>query len=428
MRIRFYLKRADSKSDTSIYALVNYEGNQSKIYTGESILPKYWNSDTQSARNTPKFTEHPEFNERLNQIRSTINRTFLDFRNTSNGATPSPAVFKSLVESAMKRGGQKMTLFNYFEDFIKRTTNGQRMNPKSKKPVRPTVVRGYQYTLNLLKEFGRTTRRKPDFDTIDLEFHNEFTKYLTSAPILLSANTIGSHIQRIKAVLSEATEKGMNNNLAFKSRFFVKQSEDSDNIYLSETELKELQKLDLSETPRLDNVRDSFLIGCYTGLRFSDFSVIKPKNIEEGIIKINQVKTGNPVVIPVHRVVAQIIKKHSGKIPPGISNEKFNEYLKEVGQRVESLKKTESKTITKGGTKVVRNVEKWELLTTHTARRTFSTNEFLAGTPSITIMAITGHRSEKSFLKYIRVNQDEHAKSIAKLWEQRERKSKLKAV
>jgi integrase len=429
MRIKFYLKRPKAKAPTSIYALVNYGGNSLKIYTGESIVPKFWNPSTNSAKNTDKFSEHPEFNERLNQVRSAINRAFLDYKNKNDNAEPSPAVLKPLIETALKRGTEKTNFIDYFESFVRRSFAGQRIDPRSKQPIRHGVAKGYQTTFNHIKKFAETWHRKIDFATIDLEFHHDFTIFLTSAPRLLSANSVGSHFQRIKAVLAEATEKQINNNLTFKSRYFVKQTEEADTIYLNEAELREMKDLDLSNNKRLDNVRDLFLIGCYTGLRFSDFSILKPEKITDGYIRINQTKTGNPVVIPVHPIVKGILKKYNGNIPyadkNGISNEKLNAYLKELGQELKSLEKNETKTITKGGIKTIRSVQKWALLTSHSARRSFATNEYKAGTPTITIMAITGHKSERSFLKYIRVSAEEHAQKIKQLWDKRHSKQKL---
>lgn len=428
MRIRFYLKRAQSKVETSIYALINFNGCSIKHYTGESILPRFWNPETQSARTTPKFPESPEFNERINRIRSNINRAFLDFRNTNNDRYPSESELKALIASAAKNGSVKLSFLDYFQDYINRTVNGERINPKSKMPIRASGVRGYQTTLGHLKTFSQIWKRKLDFESIDLEFHKDFTKYLTVAPVLLAANTVGSHIQRIKAVLSEATERQKNTNMIFKSRYFVKQSENADTIFLDVPELSELRALDLSAIKRLENVRDLFLIGCYTGMRFSDFSVLKAELIIDKRVKIRQSKTGDEVVIPIHPIVSSIIEKYGGIIPKALSNEKMNAYLKEIGKLCEILCKTETKSITKGGSKISLTVPKWQLLTTHTARRSFATNEFLAGTPTLTIMAITGHKTEKSFLKYIRVTRDQHADNISQLWNEREQKQKSKAV
>jgi integrase len=117
--------------------------------------------------------------------------------------------------------------------------------------------------------------------------------------------------------------------------------------------------------------------------------------------------------------------KHNGKLPRAISNQKANEYLKELGQIKPKghdkpvLNDSISKTITKGGVKVITNYQKWELLSTHTARRTFATNEYLAGTPAVTIMQVTGHKTEKAFLRYIRLTPREHAKLLQMHWQNR---------
>ncbi len=170
-----------------------------------------------------------------------------------------------------------------------------------------------------------------------------------------------------------------------------------------------------------NNVRDLFLIGCYTGLRFSDFSKLVQKNIADGYITIQQTKTGENVIITVHNVVRQIIKKHNG-IPPIVSNQKFNVYLKEICKTVPAFLEVVPKVITKAGKKVTLTLRKWEMISSHTARRSFATNEYLNGTPSITIMAVTGHKTEKAFLKYIKVTSKEHAEKMKFLWEKRDLK------
>jgi Phage integrase family. len=426
MKVRFYLKRPASKTETVIFALINYDGNALKVYTKETILPKNWNKKTQIARNTPSFPEHPEFNERLNQIRSTINRVFLNYRNENNCKTPAPAVLKPLVEDALKGGSARVTFLGYFNDFVKRSFDGQRKNPRSKKPVSASSAKPYKTTYNLLVEFARGWTRKLDFETIDLEFHEDFTTWLQQAPRLQSSNTIGGHIQRIKAVLAEATERKINTNTSFKSKYFIKQTEEADTIYLSQDEIKAIHELDLTGKPRLESVRDLFLIACYTGLRFSDFSVLRPEHISDGFIKITQQKTDKPVIIPVHRVVSEILTKYNEQVPPAPTNQELNRCIKDVCKDVELLKRPVHKSITKGGVKVSTASHKWELVSTHTARRSFATNEYLAGTPTITIMAITGHKTEKSFLKYIRVTPDEHAQKIKQLWAARD--NQLKAV
>jgi integrase len=86
-----------------------------------------------------------------------------------------------------------------------------------------------------------------------------------------------------------------------------------------------------------------------------------------------------------------------------------SEYLKELAQLVPCLHANVSVTYTKGGKKITEQFKKWELVTTHTARRSFATNMYLMKVPTLSIMAVTGHKTEKAFMKYIKLANDEHA-------------------
>ncbi|MPN21796.1 hypothetical protein SDC9_169177 [bioreactor metagenome] len=164
---------------------------------------------------------------------------------------------------------------------------------------------------------------------------------------------------------------------------------------------------------KLDKVRDLFIIGCYTGLRFSDLNQISPDNFinNNTQIKVKTEKTGEFVVIPLHKTVKEIVQKYDNSIPDVISNQKMNEYLKEVAKLAE-LNDRITISSTKGGTKQTEVFEKWELVTVHTARRSFATNMYLLDIPTISIMKITGHRTEKAFLLYIKISQEENANKL----------------
>jgi integrase len=90
--------------------------------------------------------------------------------------------------------------------------------------------------------------------------------------------------------------------------------------------------------------------------------------------------------------------------------------------KLAGINSPEQKQTTRHGMTVTKNVEKWELVSTHTARRSFATNAYKMGVPSITIMAITGHKTETSFLKYIKVTPQEHATKILEIWRRNEMK------
>ena len=423
MKVSYFLTRPTSENETSIYARLCYSGYKFKYYIPESINPKYWNKDSQRAKETKKFIEYPEFNARLNNIQSKINNTYRTYINNNDGLIPTPATFKELLnESVRKVPIEKLhinTFFGFFENLIHVSKNGTRLHPKSGTPISINTIKTYLTTLKHLNQFQDLyPKRVIDFNQIDLEFYSDFSGFLTSN-LILGANAIGKDISIIKLVMNEATERKLNTNLAYKGKRFVTVREKVDSIYLTEDEIKEIQDLDLSTKPTLEKVRDLFVIGCLSGLRYSDYSILQASKIKDGFLELTQVKTLQPIIIPIHPRIQTIIDKYNGELPKSISNQKTNNYLKELGKKITSLNMYTIKNFTKGGIKKDEKYFRWELLSTHTARRSFATNEFLLGTPTITIMAVTGHKTEKSFMRYIKVTSTEHAKIMKLHWEKR---------
>jgi len=91
----------------------------------------------------------------------------------------------------------------------------------------------------------------------------------------------------------------------------------------------------------------------------------------------------------------------------------MNRYLKELGE-VAGIDEPVIITRTQGGEKVSETKRKFELISTHTARRSFATNAYKAGVPSLAIMTITGHKTEEAFMRYIQVSKEENAVLMAK--------------
>ena len=179
-----------------------------------------------------------------------------------------------------------------------------------------------------------------------------------------------------------------------------------------------LFELDLTNKPRLDRIRDLFLIGAWTGCRYSDFHQVNPKNIRGQDIEIRQHKGDGTVMVPLHPVVSAILNKHNNDLPRVLTNKCLNKYLKELGQ-LAGLNEPFHKTMTIGGIRTTKEYLTWELIKAHTARRSFATNLYKSGFPSISIMKITGHKTETEFLKYIKVTPQEHADKLREHWRQK---------
>ena len=174
----------------------------------------------------------------------------------------------------------------------------------------------------------------------------------------------------------------------------------------------QLYDLDLTGSARLDQVRDLFVFGCFTGLRFSDYSNVQPQNIIEVdgelYIKMLTQKTKERVIIPCNPVIKSIFEKYgnnANRLPRAPSNQKFNDYIKEVAE-LAALNE-------KGRLTMKPDQQLFMCVSSHTARRSFSTNLYLSGFPVLDIMKITGHTTEKAFLKYIKVSKLDTARRLS---------------
>jgi integrase len=225
--------------------------------------------------------------------------------------------------------------------------------------------------------------------------------------------------------MNYAFERNLTTNIAYKSGRFTVPREKVTTIYLTKDELTAMYKLDLSKEPRLEQVRDLFLFGCFTGLRFSDYSKVKPEYIDfnGGIIDIPTQKTDELVSIPILPIAKAILTKYRGKtansLPNSISNQKFNKYLKEVAVRLPELQNITTDEYFIQGKKISRTYHKWQKVSTHTARRSFATNMIMEGVPTQIVMKITGHKSESSFQTYLKMSPRDNAKMLLQGWEQK---------
>ena len=304
------------------------------------------------------------------------------------------------------------TFHGFVEAFLIR--NKERTNPNTGKIISYKVQQEHKRTFHYLQEYERErlNGKQLDFNDITIDFYSDFTAYLQSLGLAL--NTIGHKIQTLKVWLNEATFKGINTNNQYKNQRFRAVTEQTDSVYLSVKELEQIYSTDC-KSERLNKVRDLFLVGAFTGLRFSDVTSLTKDNIKGSTISIEQHKTGKRVAIPLHPIVINIWNKYGEKLPKQISNQKFNEYIKEVC-KLAGIDSIEQKNITKGGFRVRQSFKKYELITSHTARRSFATNLYLSGFPAISIMPITGHTTERAFMRYIRVTPEQHAELLRKHW------------
>jgi integrase len=303
------------------------------------------------------------------------------------------------------------TLFQFVTKFIEEAPN--RKDKNTGRPLTYNNIQQYKATEKHLKDFAKSIRKK-DFEFLDINqsFYDKYVSFLQEKDF--TQNSVGKHIRVLKLMLNEATIQGYNTNAYYNS--FHVFTEETDTIYLNENELQQLKDTNFSKIPHLDRVRDWFLLLAWTGSRFSDLEKVAKTDIKEGFITFRQQKTNAKVVIPLHPVVLEILEKYNYNLPAAITNQRFNEYIKEAC-RIAGINTTETMTRTVGGELITEKFEKWEHVSSHTGRRSFCTNMYKRGLPTLMIMSISGHKTEKSFLKYIKVKQNEHAEMMKEAWE-----------
>jgi integrase len=407
-----------------------------KHYTNRKIQPKHWNSNLQEVRKS-----HPnssELNHWLKAIKIFVTTLDLEWskKHTQTGEVPiiSESYLKSNLDKFFtkttkeeREDHSKKSFWGFYNVFLYRLKNGIRVHHSKGTPMAPKTIFQFENLKRHLENYQRFRRLSIDFDTIDLIFYNEFVDYLTTK-VNLAPSTIGKLISVLKIFLRDAFDEGVTSNNIFTNRKFRSISSLPDTVYLTPLEILEILNLELSKYKKLERVRDMFILGCYTGLRFSDIIRIRPNNINDGMIEIIQLKTQEKVAIPMISTVQKILLKYEFSIPK-ISNQKFNQYLKEVVALCKNLQTEVTIEAIQGGRKKIIKKWKYEFVTSHTARRSFATNEYMAKGLSVRdIMAITGHKTEKSFYRYIRQTPKENAERIAIVWKEREEKQMSKTL
>ena len=364
----------------------------------KNIDEKYWDDKAQQIKRS--YSGSDRFNIYIKTVRQKVE----DIVNglLIKGEDPNKDYVKRLYTSGLELQEKKRqySFFEFAEIYLE----------NSKKRKTEGTIKGYRTTLNQLKKYEKYSKVKLDWQNIDMTFYYDFLDYYTGIQGLTN-NGFGKVIKIIKVILNDATEKGYNSNRTYQHKKFKTIKEEVNNIYLSEDEIQKLIALDLKNNSSLERVRDLFVFGCYTGLRFSDFSQVKSEHIVDNKLRIKTIKTDEWVTIPLLNEVKDIMEKYKespNSLPKSCVNQTMNRYLKELGE----LAKIEDKVLkirNKGKERVEETFYKWQLICTHTARRSFATNMFKRGVPTRVIMKITGHRTEKAFSSYIKISQEENA-------------------
>lgn len=368
------------------------------------VDPKYWKN--QRIRPNPKsepYNYHLEHNVILDDFEIKVKQIYRNALINGDSLTKSYVLGK-LEGTAIKEG--PIDIFLALEEFVDthRTTRS------------PGTLIKYRSCINFLKEFIKHTKYNLGFDSIDNRFYESFRDYAFLEKETLN-NYFGKQIAFIKTFMNWSLERGYHSNLDFKN--FKRITNDIEVIYLTMKELLLLYEHGF-ESKRLIHVRDFYCFACFTGLRFSDLADLRPSNVFNDHLRLTIRKTKTTDhIIPLNKMAISILTKYKGSIYeplPRISGQKFNQYLKEC---CEVVGFTQPINITRfiGQKRIDKVLPKYQLITSHTARKTFVTNSLLLGMNVKVLKKITGHKDEVSFMKYVEIAESFKKSEMTKTWD-----------
>lgn len=281
------------------------------------------------------------------------------------------------------------------------------------------------WTDSTYEKFAAAKNHLKEFDSI-LTFESltesgliAYVNYLRDKRNMRNS-TIGKQLGFLKWFLRWSKKKGYNSNIAFETFKPKLKTTQKKVIFLTWTELTQLREYNIPETKKyLDRVRDVFLFQCFSGLRYSDVFNLRRSDVKENHIEVTTVKTADSLIIELNDHSKAILNKYKDihfehdKVLPVITNQKMNDYLKELAE-LAGIDEPIRETYYKGNERIDEITPKYALLGTHAGRRTFICNALSLGIPAQVVMKWTGHSDYKAMKPYIDIADDIKANAMSK--------------
>ena len=396
---------------------VNFASKRIEFTTGYRIDSAKWDTDKQRVKNG--------CSNKLKQSASEINASLLEYY------TEIQSIFKRFeVEDVMPTPEQIKEAFNALHKPVSE-------EPKPKKEALPCDFfqvfddfvedcgRQNNWTDSTFEKFAAVKNHLTNFrEGLTFEFFderglNDYVGYLRDVKEMRNT-TIGKQLSFLKWFLRWAFKKGVHQNNAYDSYKPKLKSTQKKIIFLTWDELNRLREFKIPFNKQaLDRVRDVFLFQCFTGLRYSDVFNLRRSDIKGDHIEVTTVKTSDSLIIELNKHSKEIIDKYKdvafedGKVLPVITNQKMNDYLKELAE-LAGIDEPVRQTYYRGNERIDEVTPKYALLGTHAGRRTFICNALALGIPPQVVMKWTGHSDYKAMRPYIDIADDIKANAMSK--------------
>ena len=403
MNFTYKLKEPKSDKETLIY-FRSYFLNENKnfIYsTGEKINPSEWDFDNRQPNDlngrTKRAENHRSIKKQLDRYSSFFTEIVNRYKNINEDLTLD--ILRQRFNEEFKKIQSKDDFFRIYDEFIE-----EKENDFSGNAISNSTLKRYKCNKTLLEDFEKKAKHKLSLGKFDEKTFNKFLKFCVENREH-SANTVHRNIGLLKTFLLWAFNKKYSFNNSFVN-FKKPPKFRTDEIALNIEQVEEIYAHDFSKNRKFERVRDLFVFGCVTGMRFGNYSTISKNDVQGDFIRVIDLKSKSKnLSIPLNNISKSILEKYEYSLP-NISNQKMNEYIKEV---FKDLKFTDEikKTMKYGDQLVEKNSEFYKRISSHTARRSFITIMKNKRVPDKVIMSYTGHTSLEVFNAYYRPSEDD---------------------
>ena len=444
--LELHVRTKSKEGNTPLYIRLRVEGKLIWVNLQLQVNIKEWNEVSLSEKKLSNFLDRKGYSKKISEIEFGIKdlRTRHRLTKESLETVIKNVVLAEVRDQFLKDEELEQKLLErkrkdvktFVKNYIDGISNGEILNTKGKKYADNSIKIWKQFRRLFLECYKN---KSFTWEEITQSLIHQFLNYLDKNGYM--GETKNRYIGAYRTIISVSEKQKLHNNGIARKWLAAPKVEDDERrtlIYLTKEELKALYDMPLSGMK--ERVRDLFLIGCYTAMRYDEFSKIEkgcigftPNGLK--VIRIKQGKVNNRVVIPiVGDELETLLKKYDYTVPE-VCEQIINRYIKKICKELSGivpslsvkmrtlLTKTERKALETGKMKFEFDEEgyvirpRWELIFCHTARRTAITNMYLSGkyTNIRQIMSISGHKKEETFMKYVRLSLDEQADEIANI-------------
>ena len=384
-KVIFLLDIANKNKDKKapVKANITFNG-KSQTKTVEHVIKSDWNPNQQRVKpaRPGEDNNHTLINQKLDKLQKDFEKFAIQCEIDRVELTPD--VIRRFLSGERNISGKPFWLA--YDEYL------------AIKIIEPKTLQNYTLYKTKLQEFERDKRYKIDYHTINPIFFELYRSYILTEKGL-SWNTLATAIKKLKFFMNWSLDKHYHNERGFKE-FSITEKEPTI-IFLTMDELTTLYEFNF-KSDRLNQARDKFCFGCYTGLAFADLNSLTFEHINNGTLTKFRQKTKKLLDIELPDQALEIIERYQGKFKalPKLSSDKLNDYIKECCQLVGIITPTIYKDFS-GGLTTERIAPKYKLIGTHEARRTFITNFYSQTKDMVLTKQNAGITQDKTLKRYM---------------------------